>query len=74
MKLWEAMKELESGKKVRRIDWALDEYIYLDIYHRVISNNGGPADKDILDNIHMTWEIYKDKNDLNRAFDFLPII
>ena len=74
MKLWEAMKALESGKKVRRIDWAPDEYIYLDIYHEVIDNNGSLADKDILDNIHMTWEIYKDKNDLNRAFDFLPII
>ena len=74
MKLWEAMKALESGKKVRRIDWAPDEYIYLDIYHEVINNNGGPADKYLLDNIHMTWEIYKDKDDLNKSLDFLPII
>ena len=64
MKLWEAMKALEDGKKVRRIDGAPNEYIYVDLYNRVISNYGAPADKEILDNIYMTWEIYKDFNDL----------
>ena len=64
MKLWEAMKALEDGKKVRRIDWAPNEYIYLDSYNEVINNYGTSADKEILDNIYMTWEIYKDFNDL----------
>lgn len=62
MKLWEAMKALEDGKKVRRIDWAPNEYIYIDSYNEVINNYGAPADKEILDNIYMTWEIYKDFN------------
>lgn len=64
MKLWEAMKALEDGKKVRRIDWAPNEYIYIDSYNEVINNYGASADKEILDNIYMTWEIYKDFNDL----------
>ncbi len=60
MKLWEAMKALESGKKVRRVDWLPCEYIYLDIFHNVINNYGGTTDKNLLDNIHMPWEIYND--------------
>lgn len=64
MKLWEAMKALEDGKKVRRIDWAPNEYIYIDSYNEVINNYGAPADKEILDNIYMSWEIYKDFKDL----------
>ena len=39
MKLWEAMKALEEGKKVRRIDWAPNEYIYIDSYNEVINND-----------------------------------
>ena len=64
MKLWEAMKALEEGKKVRRVDWEPYEYIYIDSYNEVINNYGTSADKEILDNIYMTWEIYKDFNDL----------
>ena len=64
MKLWEAMKALEDGKKVRRIDWAPNEYIYIDSYNEVINNYGTSADKEILDNIYMSWEIYKDFKDL----------
>lgn len=64
MKLWEAMKALEDGKKVRRIDWAPNEYIYIDSYNEVINNYGALADKEILDNIYMAWEVYRDFNDL----------
>lgn len=74
MKLWEAMKALEEGKKVRRIDWEEYEYIYIDSYGEVINNYGSKADNRILDNIYVKWEIYKDKGDRILSFDYLPII
>ena len=74
MKLWEAMKALEEGKKVRRVDWESYEYIYIDSYNEVINNYGSKADNKILDNIYVKWEIYKDKSDRILSFDYLPII
>ena len=74
MKLWEAMKALEEGKKVRRVDWESYEYIYIDSYNEVINNYGSKADNKILDNIYVKWEIYKDKSDRILSFDYLPVI
>ena len=74
MKLWEAMKALEEGKKVRRVDWEPYEYIYIDSYNEVINNYGSKADNKILDNIYARWEIYKDKGDIILNFGYLPVI
>lgn len=30
MELWEAVKSLQEGKRVRQTSWAKDDYIYLD--------------------------------------------
>lgn len=58
MKFWEAMRELQEGKKVRNKDWAEEQYIYL------------TADNEIFDEqdieccfnfIGSEWEIYDDR-------------
>ena len=73
MKLWEAMKALEKGKKVRRLDWEEYEYIYIDSFGEVITNYGSKCDRNILDNVYAHWEIYNEKKGL-LGFNDLQII
>ena len=40
MKFSEAMKLLEEGKKVRRVEWNKYEYIYLDNEGRLLNDDG----------------------------------
>ena len=63
MKLWEAMKALEEGKKVRRVDWKKDIYVYKGddgIHHK---SNG--EDSYIMTTLSLDdtneWELYDDR-------------
>lgn len=53
MKFWEALKALEEGKKVRRIDWAPGKYLVRDPLCAVCI--------DVEDgDFHWKWEIYQE--------------
>ena len=61
MELWEAMKLLQEGKKVRRQTWAKDEYIYLD--NHVLKDERGKMftiSGDVFGSPIGTWEEYKE--------------
>lgn len=56
MKLWEAMKLLEEGKKVRRVYWDEDEYITTDEYGNIVYCDGRPYVNAYLSD---NWELFQ---------------
>ena len=61
MKFWEAMKLLYEGKKIRKKDWGLIEYIELDRENEcIVDNTGSPY---AIVTITGEWEIYDDRLD-----------
>ena len=54
MEMWEALKFMQEGKKVRRKIWAKDEYLILDSYKDIVDNYGTLFRIDCL---HHDWEI-----------------
>lgn len=54
MKFSEAMKLLEEGKKVRRVDWEKDTYIYSDDDCLLVNN----TNKGLKIEIDGEWEEY----------------
>ena len=62
MKFWEAMKEMQNGKKVRKADWKEGKYLCLDKEYNIEDEKGHYSklfcvgDKD-------DWEIYEEKKD-----------
>ena len=67
MKLWEAMKALEEGKKIRKDNWDLGEYVYKNEYGNYITNEGIYFDiiRGANDN---NWEIYNDRKECLEIF------
>ena len=60
MKLWEAMKLLEEGNKVRRVNWEKDVYVYKGDDGEYYKSNGEDFDIIYLDNMN-EWELYDDR-------------
>ena len=60
MKLWEAMKLLEEGNKVRRVNWEKDVYVYKGDDGEYYKSNGEDFDIIYLDNTN-EWELYDDR-------------
>ena len=62
MRFWEAMKVLEEGKKVRKLEWEEDSYIYLkdDI---IFWHDDEPFFTSEID-FENKWEIYKEKKEI----------
>lgn len=62
MKFWEAVKTMEEGKKVRKVNWEDEAYIYIDENSEIRDNEGFyPA----LYCINEKWEIYEDKKEVD---------
>ncbi len=63
MNFWEATKALEEGKKVRKLYWEEDNYIYLNHNNDIVNNYD-----DIVDLYYIPyedeWEIYKEKKEI----------
>lgn len=57
MKLWEAIKLLEEGKKVRMVDWKKDWYLCLDKQGFIVDEEGYCPTLNIN---CQEWEIYKE--------------
>lgn len=57
MKLWEAIKLLEEGKKIRMINWEKDWYLCLDKQGYIVDEEGYSPTININ---WQEWEIYKE--------------
>lgn len=60
MKLWEAMKALEEGKKVRSSNWDKNEYVVMDPYTKrfVYGSDGRIAH---IYTAYFDWELYDER-------------
>lgn len=65
MKFWEAMKAMEEGKKVRKVNWEDEAYIYINENSEIRDNEDFyPA----LYCINEEWEIYDDRKEVDPRF------
>lgn len=63
MKLWEAIKSLEEGKKIRKVDWDSDFYVYK--YKEGVYYQSDGLNFDVIYLCNTTeWEIYKEKKEV----------
>lgn len=62
MKLWEAMKALDEGKKVRNKDWSCKEFIYKNELGEIVWEDGEKFQM-LLDSytIKYGWDICNEK-------------
>jgi hypothetical protein len=58
MKLWEAMKALEEGKKVRKQNWNRYEYIFIDKTGRIADETGSTYE---INRSNEGWELYDER-------------
>lgn len=65
MKLWEALKIVDEGGKVRRLNWEVDMYVYKGDDGEYYKSNGEDFDIIYLDNTN-EWEIYDDRKYTHR--------
>lgn len=64
MKLWEAAKAMDEGKKVRVNSWAKDEYIYLkndEFYNHHGIKAGSLQFMNLKDLFACVWELHEEK-------------
>lgn len=67
MKLWEAMKAMEEGKKIRKTDW--DEYQYIQLNNNnCVINEAGLFSYFNLTHVNDEWEIYEEKKEVDPRF------
>ncbi len=59
MRFWEAMRDLEEGKKVRLKEWAADCYLQLDLDGTIFDESNGSAFC-IEEWALMEWELYEE--------------
>lgn len=61
MKFWEAMKEMEKGKKVRNKDWTDEQYIYLTADNEIFDEHNNECYLNFIGTKDSEWEIYDDR-------------
>ena len=66
MKLWEAIKALEEGKKVRAVYWSESLYVYKDLYGNYITEEGISLFDSSLLNKDAEWELYDDREPVEK--------
>lgn len=61
MDFFEALQHLKEGQKIRRTDWRIGAYLFLDKYNNLLNAEGGHTSNCIDDeNIKSTWEVVSD--------------
>ena len=60
MKMWEAIKSLEEGKKVRVVDWDENWFLYIDSHGYIVDEEGYCPAFNIK---WQEWEIYNERKD-----------
>ena len=58
MNLWEAIKALEEGERIRRTDWPPDKYLQIKDGKYVV-NEAGLCSSIFITNLLYKWEIIK---------------
>lgn len=71
MNLWDAFKALDSGKKIRNVNWGEGAYIYKDINGNYVTHDGQACCDFIKINDNDVWEIYDNRRDTDLAWRIL---
>ena len=73
MKLWEAMKALEEGKKVRKTYWKDKGYIMYDEHFNLVTGSGIDFCTDCLLSEETDWEIYEETLVNNTETEYMKL-
>lgn len=74
MKLWEAIKAMEEGKKITHptFEYYIFDYLYLNVETEHITNSNGKAfDINGMDAINDKWELYDDRKEVPDRFKWM---